>query len=135
MIAKEQVMPMLLRACPSFADRWQSYLADHEEGLLYVDLGEFAHHVIDLVGREATSELPHVFDVVERLHVEGDAYVKEAATIGLLEGLQNIAENAGLDPRRLEPWLRPESAKWWAQLNEFWAGKSPAAAIGRRPPQ
>jgi hypothetical protein len=131
MIAKEQVMPLLLEACPSFAERWKSHAVDYDGGaLLYVALGEFAHHVVDLVRSGQTSELPAVFDVVERLHVGGDPYVREAATIGLLEGLQNVALNTGLDPRQLVPWLKPESAKWWAGLDDFWAGKSPVVGAG-----
>jgi len=39
-----------------------------------------------------------VFKVVERLHLEGDHFVKEAATIGLLEDIQNIAGNLALEP-------------------------------------
>jgi hypothetical protein len=94
-------MPLLLEACPSLAERWKSHVANDHGGALYVDLGEFAHHVVELARSGVTSELPAVFDVVERLHVEGDPYAKEAATIGLLEGLQNVALNTGLDPRRL----------------------------------
>ena len=137
MIAKEQVMPLLLEACPSFSERWKMHAADaaYEEGLLYVDLGEFAHHLVELVRAGATSEFAAVFDVLERLHIDGDSYVTEAATIGLLEGLQNVAENTGVDPQRFGPWLKPESAKWWSELRDFWDGKSPTvgAGLARKP--
>ena len=66
-----------------------------------------------------------MFDVVERLHVDGDSYVKEAATIGLLEGIQNVAGHHGVDPEVIVSHLRTESAKWWAELNRFWDGKAP----------
>jgi hypothetical protein len=131
-IEKAQVMPLLLEACPSFRRRWDSYVGDdaYEEGLLYVDLGIFADHLVDLLRRDQTSEFRAVFDMVERLHVEGDPYVKEAATIGLLEGLQNVAGHAGLDPQEFVPWLEPEAARWWAELNDFWDGKSPWVGAG-----
>lgn len=132
-IAKEQVVPLLLEACPSFGEQWTRSIADavYEEGLLYVDLGEFAHHLVELVRAGTTSEFVAVFDVVERLHVDGDSYVKEAVTIGLLEGLQNVAGNKGVDPQRFAPWLKPESAKWWAdELNDFWDGKVPYVGAG-----
>src|SRR3546814_400719 len=67
-----------------------------------------------------TAEFEAVFDVVERWHCEGDPYVKEAATIGFLEGIQNNSGHFGLDPRRFEPWLRPESRRWWDKLSRFW---------------
>ena len=61
------------------------------------------------------SELKNVFSIVERWHTEGSPYVKEAATIGLLEGLQS-EDNASA----VEPYLLPESRKWWGKVNEFW---------------
>ena len=68
-------------------------------------------------------EFPAVFDVIERLHLEGDPYVKEAATIGALEGIQNVAGNTGVDPDEFVQYLQPESAKRWQELNDFWNAK------------
>lgn len=53
--------------------------------------GEFARHIIDLCKNNKTEEFASIFYAIERLHLEGDEYVKEAATIGLLEGIQNHA--------------------------------------------
>lgn len=132
MITKEQVMPLLLDACPSFTDKWTEHHAFYEdEGVLYVDLGEFAHHLVALHKADHTDEFPVVFAIIERLHLEGDAYVKEAATIGMLEGLQNVAGNSGVDPEEFSRYLKPESAKWWRQVNEFWEGKIPS--VGSSP--
>ena len=104
MITKEQVMPLFLSACPSFAPDWENYRASYpDEGLLYVDMGELAHHMVDLIKSNQTSEFQVVFDVIERLHIEGDDYVKEAATIGVLESLQNVASNNGVDPEAFVP--------------------------------
>jgi len=60
---------------------------------------------------------------VEDLHTQGHPDVKEAATIGLLEGIQNIAGNRGCDPEVFVRYLKPESEKWWKKLNEFWEGR------------
>jgi len=57
------------------------------------------------------------------MHLEGDDYVREAATIGALEGIQNIAGNSGVDPERFLPFLRKTSKKQWKKLNQFWGGK------------
>lgn len=126
-ITGADVIPLLLQACPSFRAQWDAYAADptYDESLLYLHLGEFARHLVRLLKSGSTGEFAAVFDAVERLHVEGDSYVKQAATIGLLEGLQNNAEHAGLDPGAFLPFLRPESAKWWAELNAFWDGIHP----------
>jgi hypothetical protein len=126
MITKEQVMPLLLNACPSFSKRWEEH-RDFYEGkeLLYVELGEFAHHLVELHKANRIEEFPVVFKVIERMHLEGDHYVKEAATIGMLEGIQNVAGNSGLEPEEFVQYLKPESFKWWRQLNDFWEAKIP----------
>jgi hypothetical protein len=126
MITKEQVMPLLLDACPSFTEKWKKHSAYWEdENLLYIDLSEFNHHLIELHKSNQINEFPTVFDAIEKLHIEGDDYVKEAATIGLLEGIQNIASNTDVNAEDFIQYLKPESAKWWKQLNAFWDGKIP----------
>ncbi len=134
-IARGEVMPLLLNACPSFQGAWKAHVADssYEEGLLYIDLGEFARHLVELMGTGSTKEFSAVFDVVERLHVDGDSYVKEAATIGLLEGIQHMAGDDAVDLEAFVPHLRSESAKWWAELNGFWGGNSPYVGAGIKP--
>ena len=123
MITREQVMPMLINACPSFSEKWQEVSTYYEhEDLVYVYLGEFAHHLIHLLNGNQTEEFPAIFDVIERLHIEGDAATKEIATIGALEAIQNVAENSGVDPEIFFPFLGPESGKCWVQLNDFWQG-------------
>lgn len=114
-------MALLLEACPSFADKWVQHRAIYgEEHELYIDLMEFAHHVVSLQTLGQKEELIAVFIAVERLRMTGDEYVREAATIGLLEGIQNIAGNQGIDPEVFVGYLKPESARWWKKLNEFW---------------
>lgn len=126
MITKEQVMPLFLQACPSFVEKWEEHHAFYDdEDLLYVDLGEFAHHIVELHKTNQTNEFSAVFEVIEKLHLQGDAYVKEAATIGMLEGIQNVAGNSGVNPEDFSGYLKPESAKWWRRLNDFWNGKIP----------
>ena len=119
-------MDLLLDACPSFAKRWEEHRAFmKDDELLYVDLGEFACHLVELQKANRLEEFGAVFEVVERLHVEGDHYVKEAATIGLLEGIQNVAGNRGVEPEEFCRYLKPVSDKWWRQLNDFWDAKIP----------
>jgi hypothetical protein len=91
--------------------------------LPYVALGELARHLIDLYRENKTNEFEKVFRVVEKLHIEGEHYVREAATIGFLEGIQNIAGNNNLDPEVFHKYLEPVSAKWWNELNKFWNGE------------
>jgi hypothetical protein len=132
MITKNQVMPLLLEACPSFTEKWKEHRAFYQdEDLLYVDLGEFADHLVELHKSNRTGEFPALFEIIEKLHLEGDAYVKEAATIGMLEGLQNVAGNSGVDPEEFSRYLKPESVKGWRRLNDFWEGKIPNVGSSR----
>jgi len=111
-------MPLLMEACPSFR------LPAEDRELLYVMLGDFARHLLDLHRQHQTEVFPAVARVIERLHVDGDHYVREAATIGLLEGIQNFWGNNDTDPESFAPYLLPESIRWWRSLNDFWSGKS-----------
>ena len=124
MIAKEQVIPLLLEACPSFQASYDEHLKDNDGELLYVALSGFARHLLRLYQQKQTQNFPAVGRLIERLHIEGDNYVKEAATIGLLEGIQNVWGNEHVDPDLFLPYLLPESIRWWNSLNSFWSGKS-----------
>ncbi len=126
MITQDKVMPLLLEVCPSFTERWKEHKAFYaEEELLYLDLSEFARHLVDRYKGSQTSEFREIFATVERFHLQGDNFVKEAAVIGLLEGIQNIARNNGVDPEVFFSYLQHNSRKWWRQLNDFWNGKIP----------
>jgi len=118
MIAKDQVMHLLSEACPSY------HPAAEDHDLLYIALDDFARHLLHLQQQSRVDEFPKVIRIIERLHVEGDGYVREAATIGLLEGIQNVWGNNDTDPELFGRHLLPVSAKWWQSLNDFWSGKS-----------
>ena len=59
-----------------------------------------------------TEEFGAVFDIVERMH-------------SLLEGIQNVAGNSGVEPEQFVEYVKPESDRWWRQLNDFWESKIP----------
>jgi hypothetical protein len=120
------MMDVLLAASPTFAQNWDAFRrewADEAEGLpLYLALADFARHVISFLEAKDDTRLRRIFDAVERLHVEGDHYVREAVTVGLLEDLQNTNLHRTTDPEQLRPFLRPESLKWWNRIESFWKG-------------
>jgi len=131
-ISRNEVMPLLLEAAPSYAERWaklehEAVHIDEESGgrLHYLDAGEFARHLVALHQRGARDELRRSFDVIERLHTDGDDYVRELATIGFLEDLQTACTQVdGVAATEFEGYLGPESRKWWAGLNRFWSGEA-----------
>jgi hypothetical protein len=118
---------LLVEACPSYGPRWEAHrlAPEFDEELLYEHLGDFADHVVDLLEQGEVKELRAIARELERLHVDGDDSVKEAATIGLLEGIQNVAGNRGIPTKVLEEILGAETQRWWTSLDAFWSGKIP----------
>jgi hypothetical protein len=125
MLNQTQIMPLLLVACPSFEAVWDSELDAEEKGRIYTCLGTFARHLLELYRQGSVHEFAAVAEVVERLHIEGDHPTREAATIGLLEGIQNVWGNSGVDPELFKPFLLEQTKLWWEQLNLFWSGSIP----------
>ena len=116
-------MAALVVACPSFEPEWQRFCdewRDEEELPLYVSLGDFARHIIGMLSRGDTARFPAIFDTIEQLHVDGDDYVREAATIGILESLQNLNLHSTTEPEQFRPYLHTYSERWWDKLYDFW---------------
>lgn len=136
MITNSDMFTPLLEADPTFEPRWQDFVADYAdepELPLYIALGELADHILERQQRGDTLGFDKIFDVVERWHREGDAYVSEAASIGFLESLQNRlggndrAESVrGVRASDFEPYLGPETRRWWEKLFRFWEGDTTA---------
>ncbi len=126
MIARDDMMGLLLASCPSFDPAWRKFLDDWQDEAvdlpLYVALGDLARHLIGLVERGEIGELPAVFQVVEQWHLEGDEYVRTAATVGLLEDLQNYNLHTEVtEPAQFRAMLGPESSRCWDELAASWA--------------
>ncbi|HEY9219448.1 MAG TPA: hypothetical protein VIO94_15485 [Phenylobacterium sp.] len=114
----------LLEADPTFEPAWRAFLSDWEgEADLphYMALGDLARHLIDRLKCGDIEGFPAVFDVVEQWHRHGDHDVREAATVGLLESLQNTNLHSSTAPSEFEPWLGPETRRWWEKLHRFWS--------------
>ena len=132
MITAAEVMPLLVEACPSFAEAWQRIRTDEyhvDDGgrrLNYADAGEFARHLVSRYVGGDLDEVQRSFDVIERMHVEGDDDVRELATIGYLEDIQNVASREpACTPEELTRFLGEESRPMWMGLNAFWSGQAP----------
>jgi len=132
MITADQVMALFLAAVPSFNPTWQLIKDEHEdpgyiEGRLhYLDAAAAARHLVALLERGETAEVAAGFGVIEELHLDGDEYVRELATIGYLEDVQNFAARSKtVTPRSFAPFLGTESARWWRGLDALWGGIAP----------
>jgi hypothetical protein len=124
MIVRSGMMEPMLEACPSFRPQWEEFLQEwnlENDKPLYLALSELARHLIAILSARETATLSRVFAVVERWHLEGDAFVREAATVGLLEDLQNENLHGSTTVREFEVFLHPESLKWWGKVDRFWS--------------
>jgi hypothetical protein len=132
-IGRDDVMPMVLQAVPSLSEQWSEIEddpihLDEATGtrLDYLDVAWLAPHIVQLQRSGATGELTRLFEVIEMFHTEGDKYVQELATIGYLEGIQTACSHTcDVRQEEFEPYLGPESRRWWRGLNAFWSGKIP----------
>jgi hypothetical protein len=123
-ISRSEMLPLLVEACPEFESTWREFLAEWSEEPgpppHYLALSDFARHLSAVLARGDEATLRRVFAAVERLIVEGDAYVNEAAIVGLLEDLQNTNLHNGTDPAQYERFLLSQSRRWWNKLTDFW---------------
>ncbi len=119
------MMNTLIEASPSFEKVWLEFLdewEDKKEDLpYYLVLGDYARHIKKACEENEKDSLRKIFCAIEKLHVEGDHYVREAATVGLLEALQNISSTQKGGTDVYVNYLLPESKYWWNKLNNFWA--------------
>lgn len=116
-------MAKVLEACPSFTDEWEELVSEWEnegEPPLYIGLASFARHLVSLLESADETTLRSAFSIIEELHVAGAEEVKEAATIGILENLQNTNIHNTTTPVEFEEYLGKESRDSWEWLNQFW---------------
>ena len=121
-IAKAQVVPLLLEASPSARPAWEQHLASwHGEQAGDVnDVAVFAHHIVDCYAEGATAEYGELFATVERILSEGDDEARSLAAFGLLEDVQTIASHQSFGPDAFVSWLGPKSREAWDQIATLW---------------
>ena len=130
-------MPLVLAAMPSFQPKWDDEVRedaadDNSPGgrLGYLDAWAVVMHAVRLLADGHREEVEALLKVLERLHLEGDDYVQELATIGYLEDFQNALDrHPSLTYDDVLPLLGPESRKWWDAVERFWTGESPQVRL------
>lgn len=96
--------------------------------VLYPAAGELAAHLLERFQAGATEAFNSVGTAIERLHTEGTPWVREFATIGVLEEFRML-EPLDDKPRRILSVPRPGIAAPVAGLNRFWSGEAPYVAV------
>jgi hypothetical protein len=124
-MTESDLLPTLLCACPSFRPHWDEYVEDetYKPNQVYVDVGQFAHHLLRLLQARRIEEFPAVFLAVEEVLENGDEDARNAVTIGLLEDLYFEAEDAGISPREWRKYFGPRATHAW-EAYLLWAKKN-----------
>ena len=119
MIKKDDMLKPIVAADPAFYPKLEAEYVKRLGGkeYVYAALGVLLDHIHELHEAGEIGRIDKIFDVVERWHTEGDHYVKEAATIGFLENMQNFGNR-----EEFVQWLGPHSKRWWEKLDRFWNG-------------
>jgi len=123
MITRDDMFIPVVRADPTFGPTCENFLREwreEPEAPQYLLLADLARHLIGQLALGDSSRFDAVFDVVERWHIEGDQHVREAATVGLLEDLQNLNLHMTTKPEQFIRWLRPTSRRYWDKIEAFW---------------
>lgn len=124
MITRAEMMDLMLEVTPTFVPVWHEFLAEWEdegEALpIYLVFSDLARHIAKLLESGVTTELVGIFRVVERWCYDGDAEVREAVTIGLLEDLQNTNVVGIERPAQIYQLLGPQSKQEWQKVKDFW---------------
>jgi hypothetical protein len=133
MVSKSEMMPTILEKCPAFAPAWKKhreFWGDEEAGV-YNDMAEFAQFVVDAYERGDIEPVVAAFAVVEHFLANGDQQVRDAAGIGFLEDVRNIASHRPFGFSAFVQWLGPISMQAWSEIEETWRGKSSLADVVR----
>ena len=135
-ITAEQVPRLLVASCTWVSQAWTEVAEENQAParpggrLGYLDAGWIVDRLADRFASGNTDGFDAFFDLVERLVVDGDDYVRNLGVIGYLEGMQmQTVTSKGVDPEAFRPWLRPLSLKYWAAIHDFWEAGTPIPDI------
>ena len=93
---------------------------DGEVELAYILAGEFVDYMASLIGVDE-KELDKALRFIEKLQNDKRQCIKELATIGFVEAIQNSWNEE--NKKTIYPKLGKKTKKAWNELNKFWAGK------------
>lgn len=129
MIERSQMFEPMLEAHPEFSELWDEFIKEwlsEPEGLPYYTLiSDVVRECSKILATGQKHRIRKVLSVVERWLLEGDKYVREAATVGFLEDLQNGNLHEGTTPEDFVEFLGPECSFWWKKVERFFSHGEP----------
>jgi len=124
MITESNLIKYILKESDDFAQYLKSSDVNVKQEDNYTTLAELARYILKSFKEKETDKLRESFRVIDDIFNEGDAYVKEAITIGLLETLQNnISWEKNIKQEEFSPYLPKTLKEKWDQIIDFWENK------------
>jgi hypothetical protein len=113
-ITPEQIPDLVFEACPSFKEAWPDLDPGRMTGIIHSIpiLVGFARHVARLWKNRQFDEFPAIFNLVERLHREGNKKAVDHVVFYFTETLYVELQKHGINPRFAERRLGPRSGYW-----------------------
>jgi hypothetical protein len=123
---KGHALDLVLSAAPEFRPMLESFRAEWGDEVpgLCSEFSELSDFVIAKLQSGATDGLRVLLETVERLMVEGDEEVKDAAATCFLENLMNATPDR-ISPAAVVPLLGPESRNFCRAWDRFCGLKTP----------
>ncbi|MCX7418856.1 MAG: hypothetical protein NT013_04875 [Planctomycetia bacterium] len=122
MITQNAMLDVLVKASPEIAQDYSEFVADfsdERELPCYLYLGDYSQCLVELLESDADQLLSSAFEAIETLYQNGDDYVENATTVGILENLQNRNLHRSTSPDQFVKYLRPLSLKNWQEVNVY----------------
>jgi hypothetical protein len=124
----------LVSVCPAFNDAWQAHLRywEGEPAGEYNDLGALALWLVDQMDARRLECFPALFGEVEVLLGKASPELRDLLVVGLLEDIQNVSTNRGVDPDVALSFLGPQSRGGWFELIRMWHGPDGSGWVGQK---
>jgi hypothetical protein len=115
------------RSYPFLAPQLSSMPAEEASDRRF--LAELGNHIVDLFEAGRPQYLQPAFNLAERLISRGTEEERQAAIVGFLETVQNVASHRQCGATAFTVYLGPLSRTAWTELNEIWKGKTSLAEV------
>ena len=128
-----QLFESIVRGVPVLEVWWERYGASDEfmPEHPYPAIGELAHLVVEAHRAGGNDGIGQFFRNVESALQAASHSNRKLLVVGLLEGLQNAALNAGIGFDGLSGDFGQVTRQYWLALNELWAGRVSPVSFNR----
>ena len=122
-----RIFGQISQAYPALASALQSLDEDERPDLAVMSC--LGRHVVELFEAGQADSMRPAFALTEQMIVGGPEGHREAAIVGFLETVQNLASHRPFRASAFEPYLGPVSGDAWRELDKAWEGKSTLAEV------